>query len=86
MSSRPTLLRGAALLTAAVVVTGCGSATEPATEGGAGTTTAAAGFPVTVSTAFGDVTVEEEPARVVAPRLVRRRDRARARCAAGRGQ
>ena len=68
MSPRSTALRGAALLAAAVVATGCGSGAESepaAAENGTGTATAA-GFPVTVSTAFGDVTVEEEPTRVVA--------------------
>ncbi|WP_448615117.1 iron-siderophore ABC transporter substrate-binding protein [Modestobacter sp. URMC 112] len=68
MSSRRPALRGAALLAAAVVATGCSSGAEPdpaAAEAGTGTA-AASGFPVTVSTAFGDVTVEEEPTRVVA--------------------
>src|SRR5215218_6023640 len=59
MSARPAL-RGAALVAAALVVTGCGSGTGGAASGSSGA------FPVTVSTAFGDVTVEEEPSRVVA--------------------
>jgi iron complex transport system substrate-binding protein len=61
------VLRGAALLAAAVLVTSCGSDTdaEPADATGGGPTSSGA-FPVTVSTASGDVTVEEEPARVVA--------------------
>jgi ABC-type Fe3+-hydroxamate transport system substrate-binding protein len=67
MSARPAL-RGAALLAAALVVTSCGSGNDSAA--GSGTGGAASGsseaFPVTVSTAFGDVTVEEEPTRVVA--------------------
>jgi iron complex transport system substrate-binding protein len=60
-------LRSAALLAAAALVTSCGSdpAAEPA-DAGAGGATSGGAFPVTVSTAFGDVTVEEEPARVVA--------------------
>ncbi len=68
MPSRPTALRGAALLAAAVVLTGCGSGSEQAPAAGGGTTTdtSSGAFPVTVSTAFGDVTVEEEPTRVVA--------------------
>jgi len=67
MSARPAL-RGAALLAAALVVTSCGSGDD--SDSGSETGGAASGwsevFPVTVSTAFGDVTVEEEPARVVA--------------------
>ncbi|HZB19396.1 MAG TPA: iron-siderophore ABC transporter substrate-binding protein [Blastococcus sp.] len=67
MSARPAL-RGAALLAAALVVTSCGSGDD--SDSGSGTGGAASGsseaFPVTVSTAFGDVTVEEEPTRVVA--------------------
>jgi iron complex transport system substrate-binding protein len=66
MSSR-TRLRGAALLAAAaLVVTGCGgdddSDTSAGTEGGS----SSGAFPVTVTTAFGDVEIEEEPTRVVA--------------------
>jgi iron complex transport system substrate-binding protein len=57
------IVRATAVLTTAVLLTaGCGSATEE--ESGGGTSSSA--FPVTVGTAFGDVTVEEEPARVVA--------------------
>ncbi len=61
--------RAAALLAAAVLVTSCGSDTdaEPAADDAAGSGSAPSGeFPVTVGTAFGDVTVEEEPTRVVA--------------------
>ena len=51
-------------LAAAVVLTGCGAAdADTSSEGSGGSSPA---FPVTVSTAFGDVTVEEEPQRVVA--------------------
>ncbi|TFV82816.1 iron-siderophore ABC transporter substrate-binding protein [Blastococcus sp. CT_GayMR16] len=52
-----TVLAVAALLTA-----GCGS-DSPEDSGG---TAPSGAFPVTVSTAFGDVTVEEEPTRIVA--------------------
>src|SRR5688572_31406740 len=65
MPSRPAL-RGAALLATALVVTGCGSGDDSGAEAGASPAGSSEAFPVTVSTAFGDVTVEEEPARVVA--------------------
>src|SRR5688572_28419651 len=66
MSSRPAV-RGAALVAAALVLTSCGSdgTAEPRDAGTADGSSSAA-FPVTVGTAFGDVTVEEEPTRVVA--------------------
>lgn len=66
MSSR-TRLRGAALLAAAaLVVTGCGSDDDTdSTSGGDGGSSSGA-FPVTVTTAFGEVEIEEEPTRVVA--------------------
>jgi iron complex transport system substrate-binding protein len=66
MRSRP-VLRGAALLAVALLATSCGS--DPADDGDAAAATSGAAsgaFPVTVATAFGDVTVEEEPTRVVA--------------------
>jgi ABC-type Fe3+-hydroxamate transport system substrate-binding protein len=61
----PSVVRGAALMLATVVVTGCG------TDAGADSSSTPEGdstgaFPVTVGTAFGNVTVEEEPTRVVA--------------------
>jgi iron complex transport system substrate-binding protein len=67
MPARP-LLRGAALLAAAaLVVTGCGSDDDNASNaGGDGGDSSSGAFPVTVSTAFGDVEIEEEPVRVVA--------------------
>ena len=67
MFARPAL-RGAALLATALVVTSCGSGDDSGSEAessGTGSGSSEA-FPVTVSTAFGDVTVEEEPTRVVA--------------------
>jgi iron complex transport system substrate-binding protein len=66
MTARP-VLRGAALLAAALLATSCGSgaADEDAGDAAAGSSSAGA-FPVTVPTAFGDVTVEEEPTRIVA--------------------
>jgi len=68
MSTRPAVRRTALLATAlatALVATGCGSdgADGTASEDTSGGNSA---FPVTVSTAFGDITVEEEPTRVVA--------------------
>jgi len=66
MSARPAL-RVAALLAAALVVTSCGSGDDSDAEaGGTDTGSSSDAFPVTVSTAFGDVTIEEEPTRVVA--------------------
>ncbi|MBB3677556.1 iron-siderophore ABC transporter substrate-binding protein [Modestobacter versicolor] len=69
MRTRPAL-RGAALLAAALVITSCGSDADDdaAGSGGGGEASGASSdaFPVTVPTAFGDVTVEEEPVRVVA--------------------
>jgi iron complex transport system substrate-binding protein len=67
MPARPAL-RGAALL-AALVVTSCGSGDDSdsgSEAGGAAGSGSSEAFPVTVGTAFGDVTVEEEPTRVVA--------------------
>jgi iron complex transport system substrate-binding protein len=70
MPSRPAL-RGAALLAVALAVTSCSSGSDD-DGGGGGTaeggdsTSSSGAFPVTVSTAFGDVTIEEEPTRVVA--------------------
>ena len=61
-------LRGAALLAAALAVTNCSSGSDDDTsaDGGTAGTSSSGAFPVTVSTAFGDVTIDEEPTRVVA--------------------
>src|SRR3954451_1726533 len=62
-------LRGAALLAAALTITSCGSDAGSGDSAGAGSgasSSASGAFPVTVGTAFGDVTVDEEPTRVVA--------------------
>jgi iron complex transport system substrate-binding protein len=62
-----TALRGAALLTAALVLAGCGSDSgSTSTEGSAAPSSASGAFPVTVTTAFGDVEVPKAPERVVA--------------------
>jgi len=68
MSSR-LALRSAAVLAVALAVTSCSSDSGGDTggEGGtAGGSSSSGAFPVTVSTAFGDVTIDEEPVRVVA--------------------
>jgi ABC-type Fe3+-hydroxamate transport system substrate-binding protein len=70
--SRP-LLRRTALVAAALTTAGalaaCG-ATDAGSSAGASSSSSAGGgsgaFPVTVSTAFGDVGIDEEPQRVVA--------------------
>ncbi|MGY5883819.1 ABC transporter substrate-binding protein [Modestobacter lacusdianchii] len=62
-------LRGAALVATALVVTSCGgtdASDDTGAEGGGSTSSSSGAFPVTVSTAFGDVEVPEEPTRVVA--------------------
>jgi iron complex transport system substrate-binding protein len=67
MSSR-TALRGTAVLAAALVLAGCGGTDAGSTgsaEGSAAPSSAGA-FPVSVTTAFGDVEVPEQPVRVVA--------------------
>ena len=65
MSVRPALRGAAALAATALVVTGCGASDDDAGTG-SGATGSSAGFPVTVGTAFGDVTIDDEPQRVVA--------------------
>jgi iron complex transport system substrate-binding protein len=65
MSIRPAALP-ATLLAIALVSSGCGSTAGDDSSFEDGGSAGAGAFPVTVGTAFGDVTVEEEPTRVVA--------------------
>ncbi|WP_104522795.1 iron-siderophore ABC transporter substrate-binding protein [Blastococcus atacamensis] len=65
MSVRPALRGAAAFAAAALVLTGCGAGDDDATAD-AGSSSGSGAFPVTVSTAFGDVTIDEEPQRIVA--------------------
>src|SRR3954451_21447084 len=61
-------LRGAALLAVALAVTSCSSGSDDggSATSGDGSSSSSGAFPATVSTAFGDVTVDKEPTRVVA--------------------
>jgi iron complex transport system substrate-binding protein len=63
MPVRPAVRGAAVLAAAALLATGCGSDTG---QDAGGTVSSSDAFPVAVSTAFGDVVVDEEPARVVA--------------------
>jgi iron complex transport system substrate-binding protein len=63
MSVRPAVRGAAVLAAAALLATGCSSDDG---QGAGATASSSDAFPVTVGTAFGDVTVEEEPVRVVA--------------------
>jgi iron-siderophore transport system substrate-binding protein len=62
------VLRGAALLVAALAVTSCSSGADDdsSATGSAGSGSSSGAFPVTVPTAFGNVEVDAEPTRVVA--------------------
>jgi iron complex transport system substrate-binding protein len=63
MSVRPAVRGAAVLAAAALLATGCSSDDG---QGTGATASSSDAFPVTIGTAFGDVTVEEEPVRVVA--------------------
>ncbi len=61
--------RPLAVLTAAVLAIGlaaCGSSSSPAEDSESTTSAGEGGFPATVSTKFGDVTIESKPTKVVA--------------------
>jgi len=66
MPARPVLRSAAVLAAAALVVTGCGSDDDTAESAGGRGSSSSGAFPVTVSTAFGDVEIADEPTRVVA--------------------
>jgi iron complex transport system substrate-binding protein len=56
----------AVLAVAALSLTGCAGGSSDGDSGDSAASTATDAFPVTVATEFGDVTVEEQPLRVVA--------------------
>jgi iron complex transport system substrate-binding protein len=56
----------AAIAVAALALTACSGGSAPSDEGSSNTGASSEAFPVTVSTEFGDVTVEEKPVRIVA--------------------
>lgn len=64
MRARPFAVLSAAVL--AVGLAACGSSSEPSTGGTEPAAGAEDGFPATVSTKFGDVTVDAKPTKVVA--------------------
>ncbi len=67
MSSRAPHRAAALATAAALVLTACGGDDDSGADSGAGGSSSSSGaFPVTVETAFGDVTIDEEPAVVVA--------------------
>lgn len=69
MASRPSTLLAAAALTLSLAACGSGSSTGQGSADGSSASTAEAGgggFPATVTTAFGEVTIEQQPERVVA--------------------
>lgn len=62
MSSRAPFRTAALVAATALVLTGCGDDNDDASSGGSdGGSSSSGAFPVTVETAFGDVTIEEEP-------------------------
>jgi iron complex transport system substrate-binding protein len=68
MSSRTPLRAAALVATAALVLAGCGDddSDSDTRSGGSGGSSSGGAFPVTVETAFGEVTIDEEPTTVVA--------------------
>jgi len=61
---RKSLTLASVIAVAALSLAGCSADSDTDSDGGS--TAGGAGFPVTVETAFGDVTVDEKPQRVVA--------------------
>jgi iron-siderophore transport system substrate-binding protein len=67
MPSRAPFRAAALVAAAALVLTACGDdGDDDAPSGGGGDTSSSGAFPVTIETAFGDVTIDEEPTVVVA--------------------
>ena len=69
MSFRTTSRAAALVAAAALVLTACGdddSDSDSSGGGDGGGSSSSDAFPVTIETAFGDVTIDEEPTRVVA--------------------
>ncbi|SEP00300.1 iron-siderophore ABC transporter substrate-binding protein [Trujillonella endophytica] len=67
MSFRTPTRAAALVAAAALVLTACGDDDDTQSGGGDGGSASSSGsFPVTIETAFGDVTIDEEPTRVVA--------------------
>jgi iron complex transport system substrate-binding protein len=58
------VLRGAALLTTALVITSCSSGSENDADN-AGSSSSSGAFPVTIEHTFGETTIDEEPQNVV---------------------
>ncbi|THG29246.1 iron-siderophore ABC transporter substrate-binding protein [Naasia lichenicola] len=56
----------AALAAATVLLAGCSTGDAPAGDAASGSAASTGAFPATVTTKFGDVTVDEEPQRIVA--------------------
>ncbi|MDY0947181.1 iron-siderophore ABC transporter substrate-binding protein [Frigoribacterium sp. CFBP9039] len=63
---RKSLTLASVIAVAALSLAGCSADSDSDTDSDGGSTAGGAGFPVTVETAFGDVTVDEKPQRVVA--------------------
>jgi iron complex transport system substrate-binding protein len=61
MSSRAPFRTAALVAATALVLTGCGDDNDASSGGSGGGSSSSGAFPVTVETAFGDVTIEEEP-------------------------
>jgi iron complex transport system substrate-binding protein len=63
---RKTSLAIAALAVSALILTGCSASSPADAESTDGTAASTGAFPVSVDTKFGEVTIDEEPQRIVA--------------------